>query len=58
MMNNDKIVIENIEDPDDGEIGEIHIKGNRTGVSFDFVDGGGVVKSMWLTIDDILEKMH
>jgi len=54
---NDEIVIENIEDPDDGEIGEIHIKGNRTGVSFDFVDGG-VIKSMWLTIDDILEKMH
>jgi hypothetical protein len=54
----DQIIILNVEDTDTETIGEIHITGNNGGISFDFVSNGEVQKSMWMTIDEVLDMMH
>jgi len=53
---NDEIIVEKIED--DRDIGDLHIKANNTGVSFDYVVDDKIKKSCWLTIDDLFEKMQ
>jgi hypothetical protein len=60
-MEDDKIIVENILDYDEKgrEInGDLHIKANYTGISFDFVYKNRIIKSAWLTCDDIFELMQ
>lgn len=55
---NDSIIIQNVEDPNTNTIGEMHIMGNKDGVSFDFIVNKVLKKSMWMTIDEIIDMMH
>ena len=53
----DLIIIPNVED-EDGNMGELHVTGNKDGVSVDLVIDGDVAKSVWWTISDLLEEMQ